>query len=107
MSSLALWTIIMAGALGTYALRLSFIGLLPPDRLPARLYQSLRFVPPAVLAALILPGLVGSGVTLNLSPTNPRLIAGLLAGAIAWRTHNAWLAIAAGMATLWILSAVF
>jgi len=103
----ALWTIIMAGALGTYALRLSFIGLLPRDRLPPRLYQSLRFVPPAVLAALILPGLVGSGASLNLSPTNPRLVAGLLAGAIAWRTRNTWLSIAAGMATLWILSAVF
>lgn len=107
MSSPVLWAIILAGAAGTYALRLSFIGLLPPDRLPARLYQSLRFVPPAVLAALILPGLVGSGATLNLSPPNPRVIAGLLAGLIAWRTHNSWLAIAAGMATLWILSAVF
>jgi branched-subunit amino acid transport protein len=101
-----LWVIILAGALGTYLLRLSFIALLPPNRLPARVRESLRFVPPAVLAALILPGILGSGASLNLNPANPRLLAAVLAGAIAWRTRNIWLSIAAGMAALWILSGV-
>ncbi len=43
------------------------------------------------------------GGTLNVSPGNPRLLAGALAVVIAWRTKNALLTILSGMAALWIL----
>jgi branched-subunit amino acid transport protein len=106
MTDPTVWAIIFAGAAGTYLLRLSFIGLLPANRLPARVQKSLRFVPPAVLAGLILPAILGSGASVNLNPANPRLLAGLLAAIIAWRTRNIWLSIAVGLAALWILSAL-
>ena len=55
MNEQALWIIILGGMLVTYGLRLSFIALMPPERLPSLLRRGLRFVPPAILAALITP----------------------------------------------------
>jgi branched-subunit amino acid transport protein len=69
--------------------------------------RALRFVPPAVLSALIFPELLLPGGTLDLSPGNPRLLAGALAALIAWRTKNMLLAIAVGMMALWALQVVF
>jgi branched-subunit amino acid transport protein len=68
--------------------------------------RALRFVPPAVLSALIFPELLLPGGALNLSLGNPRLLAGALAALIAWRTKNMLLAIAVGMVALWILQTV-
>jgi branched-subunit amino acid transport protein len=89
----------------TYAIRLSFVLLIGHMAVPPMLQRALRFVPPAVLAALIFPDLFLSGGTLILSPANPRLLAGALAALIAWRSRNAILSIAAGMAALWLLQA--
>ena len=36
----------------------------------------------------------------------PRPIAAAIAAIVGWRTRNAWLAIAAGMISLWILLAI-
>ena len=43
------------------------------------------------------------GGTLDLTLGNPRLIAGVIAALVAWRTHNTLLSIAAGMILLWVL----
>ena len=101
-----LWLTIIASGGVTYAIRLSFIVLLGRVALPEVLRRGLRFVPPAVLAAIILPELVLRQGNLDLSPANPRLLAGLLAGVIAWRTRNVLLTIGVGMAGLWLLQAL-
>ena len=103
---MTLWLTIIASGGVTYALRLSFIVLLGRVALPEVLRRGLRFVPPAVLAAIILPELVLRQGRLDLAPTNPRLLAGLLAGVIAWRTRNVLLTIGVGMAGLWLLQAL-
>jgi branched-subunit amino acid transport protein len=74
---------------------------------PPFLQRALRFVPPAVLSALILPELLLPGGSPALSPANPRLLAGLLAALVVWRSRNALLAIAAGMLALWALLSFF
>ena len=64
---------------------------------------ALRFVPPAVLSAIIFPELLlrdGAWVT---PWENPRLLAGVIAGFIAWRTRNVLLTIAVGLAAFWAL----
>jgi branched-subunit amino acid transport protein len=99
------WLIIAGGTLVTYLTRLSFIALLPPDRLPPLFLRGLRFVPPAVLAAIIAPALLRPEGTLALSLANDRLLAGLLAGLVALRTRNTWMTIGIGMIALWALSA--
>jgi branched-subunit amino acid transport protein len=65
--------------------------------------QALRFVPVAVLSALIAPALFFSSGSLNVSFSNIRLIAGILAILVAWRTKNVLLTIFIGMACLLIL----
>lgn len=90
----------------TYAIRLSLILLWGRVSVPHLVQQALCFVPPAVLSAIIVPELLQPGGTLQLSLGNARLLAGVLAAAIAWRTRSVLLTIAVGMLALWILQAV-
>jgi len=92
----------VAGAL-TFAIRLSFIALLSHLEPSPLVWRALRFVPAAVLSAIIFPELLVKDGAVSLSPGNFRLVAGTLAAAIAWRTRNVPLTIAAGMASLWTL----
>ena len=97
-------SIVLIGVL-TYLMRVAFIG---PSRLslPPAAERALRFVPPAALAALIVPDLVGHNGALILTLANPRLIAGVVALVIAWRTRNVGLTLVIGMAVFWLLSAL-
>ena len=95
-------TLVVAGLL-TYATRLSFIVLVGRVETPPLFVRALRFVPAAVLSALILPELVTRGGELRFDLSNPRLIAGVLAALVAYRTRNVLVTIGAGMASLWIL----
>jgi len=106
MSRLYLWTIILGGLLVTYLTRLSFILLVPLERFPERLRRGLRFVPPAVLAALITPELLRPRGVWDFSLGNERLLAGVVAMLVAWRTKNTWLTIALGMFCLWFFSTI-
>jgi branched-subunit amino acid transport protein len=90
----------------TFATRLSFIALLGRVETPPLLTRALRFVPPAVLSAIIFPELLVRDGTLRLGLGNARLIAGVIAAAVAWRTRNVLLTIAVGMGALWILQAL-
>jgi branched-subunit amino acid transport protein len=100
-----IWLIlVIAGGL-TYLIRLSFIALLGKWTPPAWVSRSLRFVPPAVLTAIVLPELLIRDN--QFLPANPRLLAGVAAAVIAWRTKNVILTIAVGMAVLLLLQAFF
>ena len=90
----------------TFATRLSFIALLGHARTPPLLARALRLVPPAVLSAIILPELVLRNGAPDLSPDNLRLVAGVVAAAVALAARNVLLTIAAGMGTLWTLQAL-
>ncbi len=98
-------TMLLVGA-GTYLTRLSFILLFGKREIPAVVRRALRFVPPAVLTALIFPELLLPSGSLDLSLGNERLVAGLVAALIAWRSKNVLLTILAGMAVLLLLLAV-
>ena len=101
---ISLWLIIFGGMVVTYATRLSFIALVPYEQMPAWFRRGLRFVPPAVLAALILPAFLQPDGFMYLSISNHRLLAGVVAIFAAWRIKNTWLTIASGMVALWLLS---
>jgi branched-subunit amino acid transport protein len=94
------------GGLLTFLTRLSFIALLGRLETPPRLARALRFVPPAILSAVILPELVLRQGAIALSPGNERLVAGLAAVLVAWLTKNVLATIAVGMAALWALQAL-
>lgn len=97
---------ICAGLL-TFAMRLSFIQIFAHDDIPILVRRGLRFVPPAVLSAIIFPELFLHEGSVDLSLHNFRLLAGLLAILVAWRTKNMVLTILVGMAALLILQASF
>lgn len=103
----ALGFLIVGMGLVTYAIRLSLIVLLGRLRVPPLVQRALRFVPPAVLSALIVPELLLPGGTLMFSFGNPRLLAGVLAGVVAWKSKNVFLAIGVGMVALWVLQTMF
>ena len=102
-----LWLIILGMGLVTFALRLLPIVLLERVEIPLRVRQALRFVPLAVLSAIIFPEVLQPRGALDLSPGNARLLAGGLAMLVAWRTKNVLLTIAVGMGTLWVLQFFF
>jgi len=105
-SSLDMWLMMGAAGLLTFLTRFSFIALLGRVNAPVWLTRLLSFVPPAVLTAIIVQGVLIQNGALIHSVANPKLLAAMIAGGVAWRTKNALLTIAVGMAALLILSAV-
>lgn len=102
-TELKLWLVMTIGGLLTYLTRLSFIALLGKVNFPGWLQRGLRFVPPAVLSAIIFPEIFSDTSELNLTLNNPRLIAGLLAALVGWKTRSMLLTIVVGMTCLLIL----
>lgn len=103
MGSMAPWLTFLCIGVLTYAIRLSFILLFGKMTIPSFLMRALRFVPLAVLSAIILPALFLDGSRVNLALGNARLLAGSIAVVVAWRTRNALLTIVVGMVALWVL----
>jgi branched-subunit amino acid transport protein len=101
-----LWLVILIAGLVTFGTRLSFIFLLDRIQVPDWFRRGLRFVPVAVLSAIILPELTSPNGSLSLIWRNPQLLAGAVAILVAWRTKNVLLTIAAGMAALLIFQAI-
>lgn len=101
--SAAIWTVIVVLAVLTYLIRLSFIYLFGRlETVPTAAERVLRLVPAAVLAALAIPAIVTIRPSLSATLFDERLVAGLVAVVVAWRTENVFATIATGMATLWL-----
>ena len=106
MSTLTLWLTILGAGVVTFGLRLSFVVLLGRVEVPAYLVKALRFVPAAVLTAVVIPLLFYSNGSLDVSLGNDRLLAGMVAALVAWRTKSVVFTLGAGMAALWTLQVV-
>jgi branched-subunit amino acid transport protein len=100
------WIIILGMGVITHFLRLSMILTSGRLTIPEPLRRALRFAPAAVLSAIILPEMLQPAGALDISLGNERLLAGLVAIVVAWRTQNMILTVAVGMIVLWILQAV-
>ena len=101
-----IWLVMVLGGALTFGMRMSFIYLFGRFEIPAVVKRALRFVPPAVLSAIIAPALLMPENGLDVSLSNNQLIAGVVAILVAWRTKNTLLTIIAGMiallALLWV-----
>jgi branched-subunit amino acid transport protein len=102
-----IWLTMILGGLLTYGMRLSFIYLFGRFEIPAAVRRALRFVPPAVLSAIVFPELLMPSGALDVSLGNHRLLAGVIAMLVAAWTKNTLLTILAGMAALLILQISF
>jgi len=102
-----IWLTIIAAGLLTYATRLSSILLSGKFEMPILVERALRFVPVAVLTAIFFPELLIIQGDLMLSFRSSRVMAGVLAILVAWRTKNVMYTIVIGMLTLWLLQFIF
>jgi branched chain amino acid efflux pump len=97
------WIVIGAVGLLNYLSRLSFIAVFAKVAMPPLVARALRFVPAAMLTAIVVPAVVFSSPgVLAFSYTNPKVLAALTAAAVAWYTRNAVATMTLGMVTLWI-----
>jgi branched-subunit amino acid transport protein len=106
MSTSTLWLTLLGAGAVTFALRLSFIALLGRIEIPLFFERVLRFVPAAVLTAVVIPLLIYANGSLELSLSNERLLTGAFAALICWRTRSVLLTLIGGMAMLWTLQAI-
>jgi branched-subunit amino acid transport protein len=104
--TLKLWAVIFAVGALNYLSRLSFIALFARRSMPPLLARALKYVPAAMLTALILPMIVDwKGAPGDLA--TPRVAAALIAVAVAFFTRSTLPTLGAGMASLWLLQWAF
>lgn len=101
------WVIVVLVGVGTVLLRSSFIVFMGDRELAPAFVRALRFVPAAVLTALVVPAVVLTDRGFDLSLDNHRWPATLIAAFVAWKTRNIAYTILAGMVALWIVRALF
>ncbi|MBC7708585.1 MAG: AzlD domain-containing protein [Rhizobacter sp.] len=80
------WLAIVGLAIGTFAIRYSFIGLLAGKKLPPRFERALQLAVPAIFAALVVPLILFQNNQLNLAMRWPHAVAAIITGIYAgWR----------------------
>lgn len=94
------WTLIVGMALIAFFTRAIFV--LPGShvRLPATAERVLRYAPAAALVAIVVPDLALTQGAVSISIDNPRLVAGLVAFALAAATRSILATIVGGMVVL-------
>ena len=101
-----IWLVFLLGGLLTFGTRFIFVYLLGRFEIPETMRRALRFVPPAVLSAIVVPELLIRSGRIDVSLTNFRLLAGVVAVLVAWRTKNILLTILGGMLALLVMEYV-
>ena len=95
-----LWIVIIGMALGSFALRFVFIGLVGDREMPAWVLRHLRYTAVAIIPALIAPLVVWPPATGG-SPDLPRVMAALVTGVVGYVSKNVIWAMLAGASTLY------
>lgn len=99
------WLAITLSGAVTYAVRSAFFlfaGRMTD--LPPTAREVLRMIPAAALAALAIPPLFRpDGAATPLTVVSPEMLAGVIAGLVAWRTKNLLATIAAGLVAVVLL----
>ena len=98
---MTLWIVIVLAGIATFSMRFVFIALFGVVAVPPLLERALRYVAPAVLAALSIPAVVAPDKALDL--INPFVPAAIIGGLAAWYTKSIGAAIVVGLPVLWIV----
>ena len=99
-----LWLAIAAVGALNYLSRLSFIATFGRRSMPAWLRRPLKFVPAAMLTALIVPMIVSAPASsVAFDSVDPRVAAATIATVVAYFTRSTPKTLAAGMLALWLL----
>jgi branched chain amino acid efflux pump len=97
------WALIAGMSVVAFLTRAVFV--LPGShlRLPATAERVLRYAPAAALMAIIVPELAFTQDAVSISMQNPRLVAGIVAFALAAATRSILATIAGGMTVLLLI----
>ncbi|MGI9667795.1 MAG: AzlD domain-containing protein [Acidimicrobiia bacterium] len=98
---MTMWAVVVLAGVATFAMRLSFIALFGKVAIPPNAERALRYIAPAVLAAITVPAVLAPGGVFD--PWNAYLPAAIVGGLAAWRTKSIGAAIVVGLPTLWLL----
>ena len=99
------WVTIAFAGIGTYAMRASFLAFAHKlADVPPAVQRVLRQIPPAALASIVAPALFRPEGHLDLF--QDRLLAGIVAGIVAWKTRNIALTLAVGMGLVMLIDAL-
>ena len=101
--ALIVWTVILAVGALNYLSRLSFIAAFGRRSMPAWLARSLKYVPAAMLTALILPMVVAVPTPGATAWANPKVLAAIAAAVVAFHTRSTLKTLSVGMPVLWLL----
>ncbi len=103
------WVLLTMVGMGlvTYLPRLLPAWLLRGRKLHPFLEAWLKYVPVAVLAALLLPSLLIEGDQFNLSWSNLYLWAAIPAGLTAWKTRSMFATVIVGMLVVIVIRLLF
>ena len=101
-ATLKLWAVIAIVGVLNYASRLSFIATFARRQVPPLLMRAFRYVPAAMLTALVVP-MVAFAPEAAGDADVPRILAAGIAGAVAFVTRSTLRTIGAGMVALWLL----
>jgi branched-subunit amino acid transport protein len=104
-ATLKLWAVILVVGALNYLSRLSFIAFFARRSMPPLLARALRYVPAAMLTALVLP-MVVEVTPQGLDPHLPKVIAAVIATVVAWFKLGTLWTLGVGMAALWALQGV-
>lgn len=89
-------------ALVTFLIRYSMFVVARHFEFPGRLINALRYVPPAILTALIVPAvLIPDGSKFDFTYTNAYLVGAVIACGVGWFSKNLLLTILLGLAAFW------
>jgi branched-subunit amino acid transport protein len=99
---MTMWMVVVLAGIATFSMRFVFIALFKRIAIPPTLERGLRYVAPAVLAAITLPALIAPGNVWD--PVNPFLPAAILGGIATWWTKSIGAAIAVGLPALWVIN---
>ena len=105
-AALKIWVVIAVVGLFNYLSRLSFIALFARRRMPPLLARALKYVPAAMLTALIVPMIMAEPAAAHAPAGHPKALAAVLAGVVAFFTRSNLATLGTGMAALWVLQAI-
>lgn len=99
--------LILGMMLVTFSARYPVMAIVGRVELPEHMFRALRYVPVAVLTAIIVPELFIRDGNVALTIANAYLVGGIVAIIIAWRFRNLLLTIIVGMGVFLLWRAIF
>jgi branched-subunit amino acid transport protein len=102
-----IWAIMIVTGFATFLMRFSMFSRLIHRALPPALDRYLTYVPIAVLSAIIAASVFISPETQMPTIWNTRVLAAVLAMAVAFRTKSVIATLIAGLGALWVLENLF